>query len=364
MLFDAVVIGAGQSGLATAYHLQQRGLRFVMLETGARPVGSWPQHYDSLRLFSPARYAALPGLPFPGDPEHYPTRDEVAAYLEAYARQFHFPVLTGANVSQVLPTGAAFRVLTDDGRTVESRAVVAATGTFRKPRTPDVPGRPNFQGRTLHSLEYRNAPPFHGERVVVVGAGNSAVQIAVELAQVARVTLAVRTPVPFFPQRPLGWDVHDWITWLRVDQWPLGWLGRLPSPRTVFDPGVYRAAFHEGRLDQRRMFSRFTARGVVWTTGTEEAVDSVIFATGYRTNLDYLWGTGALDARGEPVQRLGRSLTVPGLYYVGLSGQRAFASATLRGAAPDAALVVRHLASHLRAAGRRAAAGTGPHGLR
>lgn len=345
---DVIVIGGGQAGLTTAYHLQRRGVRFLVLEAAERLAGSWPRHYDSLRLFSPARHAALPGLPFPGDPERYPTRDEVAAYLEAYAGYFHFPVRTGVEVTQVLPTGSDFRVLTGDGLVFQTRAVVAATGTYRKPFMPAVPGHPNFPGKVLHALDYRRPDPFRGQRVVVVGAGNSAVQIAAELAQVARVSLAVRGRVQWVPQRPLGRDVHDWITWLGVDQWPLGVFGRLPSPRSVFDPGVYRAAFRQGRLDQRPMFRRFTPDGVIWATGEEEAVDSVIFATGYRANLEFLRGTGALDNRGEPLQRLGQSLTVPGLGYVGLSGQRAYASATLRGADRDAQLVVEHLMGWLK----------------
>lgn len=114
--YDALIIGAGQAGLATAYHLQQRGLRFLVLEAAPRPVGSWPLHYDSLKLFSPARHASLPGFPFPGDPEHYPTRNEVVAYLEAYAAHFNFPVETTAEVTQVLPDGDGFRVWAADGR--------------------------------------------------------------------------------------------------------------------------------------------------------------------------------------------------------------------------------------------------------
>ncbi|GGL14237.1 NAD(P)-binding domain-containing protein [Deinococcus radiotolerans] len=341
---DALVIGAGQAGLAAAYHLRGHGLRFQILEAGPRPVGSWPQHYASLKLFSPARHASLPGWPFPGNPERYPTRDEVVAYLEAYASHFGFPMETGAEVAQVLPDGEGFRVLCADGRTFRSRAVVAATGTFRRPFVPELPGRAFFKGRVLHSLAYQEPAPFAGQRVLVVGAGNSAVQIAVELAGVAHVTLATRTRVQFTPQRPLGRDIHDWLTWARVDQLTLGHLRRLPSPRNVFDPGRYRAAFREGRLDQRAMFTRLTAFGVVWPDGQEERVDAVIFATGYRANLEFLRGTGALDRQGEPVQRLGVSRTVPGLYYVGLSGQRALSSATLRGAGQDAAVVVRHLA--------------------
>lgn len=340
---DALVIGAGQAGLATAYHLQGHGLHFQMLEAGCRPVGSWPLHYQSLKLFSPARHAALPGLPFPGDPERYPTRDEVVSYLDEYAAHFRFPVVPDAEVTQVLPDAQGFRVLTADGRTFLARAVIAATGTFRRPYMPSVSGQDTFGGRVLHSLAYQEPSPFTGQRVLVVGAGNSAVQIAVELAGRARVSLTTRTPVRFTPQRPLGRDIHDWLTWARVDQLSLGRLRRLPSPRNVFDPGQYRAAFREGRLDQRPMFTRFTLDGVVWPGGREEAVDAVVFATGYRAHLDFLRGTGALDKRGEPVQRMGVSRTVPGLYFVGLSGQRALASATLRGAGQDAAAVVRHL---------------------
>lgn len=345
---DAVVIGAGQAGLAVAWHLKRRGLSFVLLEAGDRPVGSWPLHYDSLTLFSPARHASLPGLPFPGDPERYPARDEVVAYLESYVRHFDFPVVTGAEVTQVLPELGALRVLTAGGAVFRGRAVVAATGTYRKPFVPRLEGSGSFGGQVLHSIAYRRPEPFAGQRVVVVGSGNSAVQIAVELARVARVTLAARSKVQFVPQRPMGRDVHDWITWLRVDQMSLGRFGRLPSPRSVFDTGVYRAAFRSGGLDRRGMFTRFTGTGVIWPDGAEEAVDAVVFATGYRANLDFLRGTGALDAAGQPVQRLGVSTRVPGLFFVGLSGQRAMASATLRGAGQDAEVVVARLVRHLK----------------
>ncbi|UBV44650.1 NAD(P)/FAD-dependent oxidoreductase (plasmid) [Deinococcus taeanensis] len=341
---DVLVIGAGQAGLAAAYHLQGHGLTFQVLEAARRPAGSWPLPYASLKSFSPARHAALPGLPFPGDPERYPTRDEVLTYLETYAAHFRFPVVQDAEVTQVLRDAEGFRVLTADGRTFSSRAVVAATGTFRRPFMPVLPGQETFQGRTLHSLAFQAPSPFARRRVLVVGAGNSAVQIAVELAGGARVSLVARIPVKFTPQRPLGRDIHDWLTWTRVDQLTLGHLGRLPSLRHVFDPGQYRAAFREGRLDQRPMFTQFTRGGVIWPDGVEEAVDAVVFATGYRANLEYLRGTGALDRQGEPAQRLGVSRSVPGLYFVGLSGQRAVASATLRGAGRDAAVVIRHLA--------------------
>ncbi|MFB9990811.1 flavin-containing monooxygenase [Deinococcus oregonensis] len=352
MTEDVIIIGAGQAGLATAYHLQKAGLRFAVLEAGVQATGTWLRHYDSLKLFSPARHASLPGLAFPGHPDHYPMRDEVAAYLASYARHFQFPILPGTSVTQVLPTGQNFRVLTEEGMTLTARTVVAATGTYGTPVIPLLPGQSTYQGQVLHSVHYRQPEPFAGQRVVVVGAGNSAVQIAVELAQVAQVTLAVRHPVAFFPQRPLGRDVHDWISWLKVDQLPLGALGRLPSPRTVFDHGAYQRAVRSGNPRQRSMFLRWTPTGVEWSDGQRESVDCVLFATGYRPKLTYLRGTGALNAADQPIQRLGRSLTVRGLYFAGLSGQRALASATLRGAGKDAEVVLAYIRRHLKWSGR------------
>lgn len=353
--FDNLIIGAGQAGLAAAYHLQRAGKSFMILETGDRPVGSWPHYYDSLRLFSPARFSSLPGLPFPGDPERYPTRDEVSAYLEAYAAHFAFPICFGARVAQVTQADGLFTVITADHRHFQAHSLIAATGSFSRPHLPTLPGQQRFQGEILHSVAYRTPAPFHGKRVIVVGAGNSAIQIAIELAQVANVTLATREPVRFVQQRPNGRDIHFWW-WLtgfdrfRLDL-PVGaWLERLANgkgPR-VLDTGVYQTALAARKPEQRPLFAHFTEAGVAWDDGRAEAVDSVIFATGYRPNLAYLAGLGALDAEAQALQKHGVSLMVPGLYFVGLSNQRTFASATLRGVGADAALVVRHLKRHLR----------------
>jgi putative flavoprotein involved in K+ transport len=182
-----------------------------------------------------------------------------------------------------------------------------------------------------------------GKRVIVVGAGNSAVQIAVELAKVARVTLATRQPVRFVPQRLLGCDIVCWLQWTGLDYLP--WLKDQGVP--VLDAGEYRKALTEKKPDQRPMFHAFTETGVLWSEGEQEAVDAVIFATGYRPHFPHLAGLGALQGNGQPLHRKGVSSAVPGLYFVGLSGQRSFRSATLRGVGPDAAYVVRALRRHL-----------------
>jgi putative flavoprotein involved in K+ transport len=353
-IVDTLVIGAGQAGLAAGYQLQRAGRSFTILDAAAQPGGSWLYYYNSLRLFSPARFSSLPGLPFLGNPERYPTRNEVIAYLRQYAAHFQLPILTDTRVAQVARDGELFTVQTDDGRAFQARSLIAATGAFHRPYLPQLPGQDVFGGTILHAFAYRDPAPFQGQRVIVVGAGNSAVQIATELAQIARVTLATRKPVRFVNQRPYGRDIHFWW-WLSgfdtrsLDSVIGKWLTRLvdgKGPR-VLDTGLYRAALAAKKPDWRFMFASFTNSGLVWDDGSVEDVDTVIFATGYRPNLTYLTSLGALDTEGQALQRHGVSLSVPGLYFVGLSRERTFASATLRGVGPDAAVVVHHLTRQL-----------------
>jgi putative flavoprotein involved in K+ transport len=346
---DTLVIGAGQAGLAAGYQLQRAGRSFTILDAGAQPGGSWPQYYSSLRLFSPARFSSLPGLRFPGYPERYPARDEVVAYLRDYATHFQLPIVGGARVTSITREQVLFAVQTDTGQVFQARSLIAATGSFHRPHLPTLPDQEAFRGTILHSYAYQNPAAFHGQRIVVVGGGNSAVQIAVELAQVAQVTLATHNPIRFINQRPYGRDVHFWWWLTRLDRRPLdAQRQQLKSPAKsagprVLDTGVYRAALATGQPNRIPMFARFTESGVSWDDGRAMEADTVIFATGYRPNLDYIAPLGALDAEHQPIHQHGVSLTVPGLYFVGLSNQRTYASATLRGVGPDAAVVVRHL---------------------
>ncbi|HXZ71780.1 MAG TPA: NAD(P)/FAD-dependent oxidoreductase, partial [Streptosporangiaceae bacterium] len=206
---DVVVLGGGQSGLAAARTLQAHGISPVVLEAGPEPAGSWPLYYDSLTLFSPARYSSMPGLDFSGEPDHYPHRDEVAAYLRRYAASLGADIRTNTPVTAVQAHGhGRFAVHTATGQTIYAAGVVAATGSFGSPYMPILPGQDRFTGRLLHVVGYRSPHPHAGERVVVVGAGNSAVQVGYELAQVATVTLAIRHPLTFHPQCRGGRDLH------------------------------------------------------------------------------------------------------------------------------------------------------------
>jgi len=180
-----------------------------------------------------------------------------------------------------------------------------------------------------------------------VGGGDSAVQIAYELAGVAETTLATRSPIRFMPQGVLGRDLHFWLSVSGLDRLPLGRLFDVSEPGGVVDDGTYSAAVRSGKPDRRPVFSRFTESGVVWDDGREELVDAVLLATGYGPNLGYLGPLGALRSDGHPDQRGGVSRAVPGLYFVGLPFQTSFASATLRGVGFDAEYVVARTRRHV-----------------
>ncbi|WP_327667065.1 flavin-containing monooxygenase [Streptomyces sp. NBC_00485] len=316
------MIGGGQSGLAAARALRRQGLEPVVLEAADRPAGSWPRYHDSLTLFSPAGYSSLPGTPFGGDPDRYPHRGEVVAYLLRYADRLDADIRTGMRVAEIRAADSAFALVLEGGGELYARGVVAASGTFGRPHRPALPGLEDFAGTVLHAAEYRMPEPFAGQRVVVVGAGNSAVQIAAELAAHARVTLATRHPVRFAAQRTLGQDLHWWLKRIGADTLPLGQFLRTPPTQLVIDDGRYRAAVAAGAPDRRQLFTGIDGTKVTWADGSSEEVDTILLATGYRPDLGYLAPLGALDEHGRPLHREGVSLTHPSLAYVGLEWQR------------------------------------------
>ena len=351
------MIGAGQSGLAAAHALRELDVPTVVFEAGDRPVGSWPCYYDSLRAFSPAGYSSMPGMPFPGDPDRYPTRDEVAEYLERYASALGVEIKTHTPVAAVLQEDDGFAVVTG-GKRFRVGGIVAASGSFSNPYRPQLRGEESFTAELSHVAGYRNPAPYAGKRVIVVGAGDSAAQIANELAHVAAVTLAVRHPLRFMPQRIGGRDVHYWLRQTGFDVLPAEWLTTIADGSVITDSVGVQESLAARMLDVRPMFVALDGDRVVWSDGRRERVDAVILATGYRPSLDYLRPLGALDPHGAPLHTGGISATHVGLVYVGLEFQRSYASNTLRGVGADAAAVVAPLAAWIRDAPSAVGLGT------
>ncbi|MEL6309559.1 MAG: NAD(P)/FAD-dependent oxidoreductase [Chloroflexota bacterium] len=337
--YDVVIIGAGQAGLVQGYHLQQAGINFVILEANDSAGGSWHHYWDSVRLFSSAEYSSLDGLPFPADADYYPEREDVIAYLQQYAAHFDLPIHTKTRVERIDKDADIFQIHTNQGM-YHARAVIAATGPFTAPHMPKFAGDDMFQGKRIHSLHYTNADAYHGQRIVVIGSNNSAVQIACELATVADVSMATRKDIQWAPQRLWGKNIFFWLHRTGFDMMPVGCHFNLCKNDSVYDDGTYEAMVKSGNPDPRPMFQRITEQGVVWADGTEEPVDTILYATGFeRRTTPFLASLGALDDKHIPQEHKGVSTVVDGLFYVGLEGQIAPASATIRGVSRDARYV-------------------------
>ncbi|NNH70600.1 NAD(P)/FAD-dependent oxidoreductase [Nocardia uniformis] len=348
---SVIVVGAGQSGIAAAGALSASGWQPVLLESGADAAGSWPHYYDSLRLFTPSHFNTIAGRKFPGDPNRYPSGTEMADYLRAAAAELDCAIHTGARVSAVAYEAGEYRVRTHQGGEFTGAAVVACTGSFTNPYRPKLPGLVGYTGRVLHASEYRCPTPFIGKRVVVVGAGNSAVQIAVELAEHAEVTLTSRSVVRYATNQPVPAESRLWTVLAAAARLPFGPLvdhGTVP----VLDIGGHRDAIESGRPNHRDLFVGASGSSLDWASGEREHVDAVILATGYRPALDYLEPLGALDAHGAPHQRFGLSRTHRGLGFVGLEYQRTILSATVHGVGRDARYVARRLTRRVAGASR------------
>ncbi len=346
-MYNTIIIGAGQAGLATAYHLQQQNIQFLILEGSNQTAGSWPNYYKSLKVFSPVAYSHLPGFQFPGEKTKYPSREDVIDYLEAYARHFDFPVETDATVVAVARKNEGFVVTTVSGRNYETQTVVDATGAFNRPYFPELPNASAYTGEVLHTFGYKVPQGFEHKRVLVIGGGNSAIQVAGDLVGTAQsVTLTTRSSLKLIPQKILGLDVHFYSRYFGLDKLrPRDAEVGGKQPVQVIDTGNYRAMLASGAIRKMPMFAAFTETGVRWQDGATEAFDVVIYGTGYRPNYAHL-PSEALSNEGRLLQHKGIS-EVAGLYFVGQAFQRNFASATLRGVGSDAAYVVKHLKRQL-----------------
>lgn len=344
---DIVVIGAGQAGLALGYYLRRTGRSFVLLDAEAGPGGAWRRTWDSLRLFSPARWSSLPGWIMRGGPDYYPTRDEALAYLTAYEERYQLPVERPVAVRAVARRGDRLAVETSAG-TWLARAVVSATGTWGNPYIPLYPGHERFQGTQIHSANYRSPGLFRGKRVLVVGGGNSGAQILAEVSQVADATWITRRPPTFLPDDVDGRDLFEWATerYLarqegREPQVPEGGLGDI-----VMVPPV-REARDRDALRSVRPFTRLTEEGVIWPDGTESAIDAIIWCTGFRPALGHLTSLGVIEPDGTIQVDGTRSVREPRLWLVGYGEWTGYASATLVGVGRSARETAHEIAATL-----------------
>ena len=353
---DVVVVGAGQAGLAVGYFLARQGRRFVILDAADRVADTWRTRWDSLVLFTPRRYDSLPGLAFPGDPDGYPTRDEVLDYLEQYASTFELPVELNSAVRSLTAADGSF-VLELDGRRLEAEQVVVTTGPFQAPKVPPLAAQFAPEVFQTHSVGYRRASDVPSGTVVVVGGGNTGFQIAKELSATHDVRLAVGSRQTPLPQRLLGRDLFWWLTKLRL----LGKtvdsrVGRRASRRDALIGSSPRELRQRYGVEVKPRAVGASGRTLSFADGSELEADAVIWATGYRP--DHSWiDLPVFDEDGRPRHRRGVT-DVPGLYFLGLSWQHTRGSALLGWVKEDAAFIADRIGAAV--AGRDPAANAHP----
>ena len=334
---DVVVIGAGQAGLALGYHLAQQGKRFALLEAAGEVGHSWRTRWDSLRLFSPAQYDSLPGMAFPAPHDSHPTKDDVADYLAAYATQFDLPVRLNSPVHGVERIAdGTFEVLTATA-TLHARQVVVATGPFQTPRIPELAATVDSGVVQLHSAQYRNPAPLRGGRILVVGAANSGLQIAAELAPHCAVTVAVGSTPTQLPQRIAGRDLFFWLVKSGFFAVPAdSRIARRLRERGDLVIGTRSRDLRARGVSFRPRLTGFTGNSAHFADGTHSSVDAVVWATGFTCDYSWLKVPGVVEEAGAVVHEEGVS-PVPGLYFIGLPWQTSRGSALLGFVGADAA---------------------------
>ena len=340
--YEVAVVGAGQAGLAIGHLLRGQGRRFTILERAHEIAPAWRERWNSLTLFTPRRCSALPGVPFPGDPDGYPTRDEVIAYLERYAETFQLPIELNSEVDGLDAEGGRF-VLDAGGEPITADHVVVATGPFQSPYVPNLAdglGRDVFQ---THAVGYQRPDDVPPGTVLVVGGGNTGFQIATDISTTHRVLLAIGSRQTPLPQRLLGRDLFWWLTKTGFFNKSVDTrLGRRLSTRETLIGSSVRKLKRHGVQVRPRLVSA-DGRTVRFQDSSELEVGAVIWATGYRP--DYSWiNVPVFDTDGRLRHRRGVT-DVPGLYFLGLTWQYTRGSALIGWVKEDAEFIAERIAA-------------------
>jgi putative flavoprotein involved in K+ transport len=341
--YDVVVVGGGQAGLALAYFLARDGRRFAVLEAADAPAAAWRKRWDSLKLFTPVRYDSLPGLPFPGEPDTYPARDEVVDYLTGYAQHFNLPVELNSEVVAVRAGDDGGFVVELRDRAYAAEQVVVATGPFQTPRVPAIADQLDASIVQMHSTDYRGPADVPGGPVLVVGGGNTGYQIAEELAAGHEVHLAVGSRQAPLPQRLLGRDLFRYLEAGRLMRVTAqSRLGRRMQYRDTLIGSSPRAARRRHGIELRGRAVEASGTEIRFADGATLSPKAVIWATGFALDHSFVRAP-VFDEQGRVEHRRGVT-SVPGLYFLGLPWQHTRGSALLGWVKDDAQYIASEIA--------------------
>ncbi len=338
--YDVVIVGAGQAGIAMGYYLKREGISFILLDSNKRIGDSWRQRYDSLVLFTSRKYSSLPELRMNGSSEEFPTKDEMADYLEQYLSHFGIPLKLNTSVVNIKKNHETFEIESNHGIIVANQVVIA-TGPFQKPFIPPVTVNKEDKLFQIHSSTYRSPKQLSKGSVLVVGGGNSGAQIAVELAHKSNVTLAVGHPFKFLPLRFLGVSIFYWLDlfgllFAGVDTKKGSWFRKRKDPIFGFK---LKTLLANHKINLKPRVVRVEGNEVLFEDNSVQSFENIVWSTGFFPSYDFIRIDGATSPSGKPIQERGIS-PIKGLYYIGLPWQYQRGSALICGVGPDAEYLI------------------------
>ncbi|WP_420491663.1 flavin-containing monooxygenase [Neobacillus drentensis] len=343
MIYDVVVIGAGQAGLSMGYYLMQTSLSFIILDNHAAIGEVWRKRYDSLALFTPRAYSSLPGLGLEGDPSGFPTKDEIADYLGRYAKTFDLPIQLNCHVQKIQKENDSFTISTSNS-VIRTKKVVVASGPFQTPNIPPFAKKlPNHVAQ-LHSSEYINPAQLNQGSVLVVGGGNSGGQIAVELSRHHETYLSIGSKVRFLPLSLAGRSIFWWFDKLGILKADRdSWIGKRvqSQPDPIFGYEL-KEKIKNCAIKLKSRTKSIVQNEIEFDDLSTIRVENVIWATGFIRDYSWIDVKNLVDANGDVKHHRGIT-EIDGLYFLGLPWQHRRGSALLLGVGEDAAYIAKSM---------------------
>ncbi|PEF69934.1 flavin-containing monooxygenase [Bacillus cereus] len=337
---DLIIIGAGQAGLTMGYYLKQEGYNFLLLEAGKRVGDSWRNRYDSLQLFTSRSYSSLPGMTLIGEKNEFPYKDEIATYLEEYARHFQLPVQLQTEVLKIKKEKEIFELHTPT-EILQTKKVIIASGGFQQPFIPSVSANLSSHIFQIHSSQYKSPSQIPKGKVLVVGGGNSGMQIAVELAKTHEVTVSISHPLMFLPLQLFGKSIFNLLEkvgllYAEINTKRGRWFQKRKDPIFGFEG---KKLIRNGAIKLQEKVVSASGNNIMFQNGDIYSAESVIWSTGFVQNYNWIEIEQAVNEKGFPNHIKGIS-PVKGLYYIGLPWQSQRGSALICGVGKDAAYVL------------------------
>jgi putative flavoprotein involved in K+ transport len=343
MLYDVLVLGAGQAGLSMGYFLKRTKLNFLILDKGSEIGESWRNRYDSLTLFTPRTYSSLPGLSLKGEEKQYPTKDEMSDYLSMYAKAFSLPIQLDTSVSKLDKVEDHFRLYTNNGE-FQSKNVIVATGPFQEPYIPESSQHLSENILQLHSSQYKKPSQLQDGTTLVVGGGNSGAQIAVEISHVRKVYLSVGQPLRYLPQDIGSKSIFWWFDKLGVLKANVNskvgqFIKNKSDPIFGFE---LKAQLKSEDIILKPRVTPADRNGVSFKDAASLEVSNIIWSTGFKSSYSWINIPSIINEKGMPIHNRGIT-SIEGICFLGLPWQYRRGSALLQGVGYDAEYLIKKL---------------------